>query len=688
MVRSSLAVLLSMGLVGSALAQEVPAGTAPAPAAPGESAFAPLPTTPRLWFEAGLLTVDGEGLEAYQVVVARAGRVVASSACAPGEGCAVTLPPGVAEDLARDPAGWTVALVSRRVEVQPGQPLPLPPREGAPAGLASPQVEVVFSEPLFAEQRLDTAKASWLLEPKFPEALDRVVCERVLCRRTEQGVFLLQPDPGAASVRLRYTLKPGFHRHVAGRFVSSESLALRLERCAIESPPWPLLAGVRHHRFYLVVPAECARPEHLEVRTTPPTGAWFRGEVEGDRPGSRVLEFSLDEVPRNVSALTVTLLEAEGGGRRIGSVRVPVASDFAPQQVRILVPGLGPVGFIPSNRDAIVRFGAASAAWLERLAVADRPGFYRVRREKDAYVLRGEPGVAGHVPLRIAYEPEDRPDSPRGRNAVAFFDTDGVYPVRTVNVPLPLLADEGSRFFEARCGPPESETVLTPGVLVRLAFERRETCRLVFSLDRVPPEAGVQRLRVSAGDLERVLSIEHSDRVLTVSIGAGDRKEYDLVTISVAHDMTGDHYTLGMDQRLGEEARFRVLLSDHYVRVSATTALPTGLFRFGQVGSGETVPISAGALLRLGYVQREGRDFPVTLEAGLFGTNLSGRADFSMVAGLGLGLPVLNPDTALQASFNIHAWFEFSPTRARAGQGGPAFLFGPSFTIGRISTTF
>lgn len=677
--------------VSGVLAQPAPSGV-PSPDPPPEPAWIRPPKAPRLWVEAALVTVDGDGLEPFQVVVMQADRVVAASACVPDEGCAVNLPPGAADGLARDPRGGTVALVSRRVLVEPGQPLALSRPDGTPATPAdfgATQVEVVLSDPLFPERRLDTAKDAWVLTPRIPAALDRVSCDRILCRRHDQGVTLLQPDPGAASVRVTYTLKPGFHRYLGGRLVSSETLALRLERCGIEPPGWPLLAGVRHQRLTLTVPAECARPERLEVRTTPPVGAWFRGEVEGARPGTRVLEVRLDEVPRDIPAITLTLLDAEDGGRRLGSVRVPVTSDFAPQQVRIVVPGLGPVGFIPSNRDALVRFGAADAAWIERLAVADRPGFYRARRQGDAFVIRGEQGVVGHVPLRIAYRPEGLADDPGTRTpAVAVFDTDVVYPVRTVNVPMPLVADAGSRFVEARCGPPGSDAVLTPGVLTRLAHERRDTCRLLFALDRIPPEAGVQRLRVRAGDHERILTLEHANGLLTVSVGAGDRREYDLLTLSVSHDMTGDHYTLGADQRLGEEARFRVLLSDDYVRVSATTALPTGLFRFGRAGSGATVPISAGALIRLGYVQRDGRDFPVSFEAGLFGTNLSGRADFSMVAGLGLGIPVLNPDTALQASFNIHAWFEFSPTRSRAGQGGPAFLFGPSFTIGRLSTTF
>ena len=58
------------------------------------------------------------------------------------------------------------------------------------------------------------------------------------------------------------------------------------------------------------------------------------------------------------------------------------------------------------------------------------------------------------------------------------------------------------------------------------------------------------------------------------------------------------------------------------------------------------------------------------------------------MGGLGLSIPVLNPDTSLQASFNIHAWLEYAPTGLSRDDSPWAFLFGPSFTVGRLSTTF
>ena len=99
------------------------------------------------------------------------------------------------------------------------------------------------------------------------------------------------------------------------------------------------------------------------------------------------------------------------------------------------------------------------------------------------------------------------------------------------------------------------------------------------------------------------------------------------------------------------------------------------------------MPISVGALTRVTFVRRDGRDFPIGLELGPFGTNLSDKPAFSLVGGLGLSIPVLNPGTVLQASFNFPAWVEYAPSRAGRGEPPVAFLFGPSFSVGRLATT-
>jgi hypothetical protein len=69
-----------------------------------------------------------------------------------------------------------------------------------------------------------------------------------------------------------------------------------------------------------------------------------------------------------------------------------------------------------------------------------------------------------------------------------------------------------------------------------------------------------------------------------------------------------------------------------------------------------------------------------------------------MVAGLGVSVPIGNPNQPTQAAINIHAWMAYS-LGTRTGQlldtrGQPtgsielspwAFVFGPSITVGNVA---
>jgi hypothetical protein len=265
-----------------------------------------------------------------------------------------------------------------------------------------------------------------------------------------------------------------------------------------------------------------------------------------------------------------------------------------------------------------------------------------------------------------------------------------LYAVKNLNLSIPLLGKDPSTssFVEVQCGQPGKHQLILVGTLNRIPFEARDSCRLIFHLDRMPKDAGQQRLRVEAGDFHQVITLSPGPGELIATIPAGTKNEFDPLTVTITHDLLSGHYTLLPRQSLGEALSYRILLSDRSFKISATTAMPTGMFRFSTKELSGSMPISAGALTRFTYVQDAGREFPLGLEVGLFGTNLSNTPDFSIVMGIGLSLPVLNQNTVLQASFNIHAWAEFAPTRLSRGDPSFAFLFGPSFSVGMLSTTF
>jgi hypothetical protein len=49
-------------------------------------------------------------------------------------------------------------------------------------------------------------------------------------------------------------------------------------------------------------------------------------------------------------------------------------------------------------------------------------------------------------------------------------------------------------------------------------------------------------------------------------------------------------------------------------------------------------------------------------------------------------VPIANRGSIAETSINLHAWFEFEPSRAFGnGEGSPfGFVFGPSITIGNV----
>lgn len=658
-----------------------------------------------VWFDARNAEFAPSRPGRGRLVAVLDGTVAASVVCAERESCLLDIAGPFWEAFATQPARAGLLWLPEAAEFPPGAPFPpllgLRPGSVGWSELRLTPERVVFNAPLVAEQALDTASPRHEIEVRFPEALDQVACDVAECRKTATGVRLFQVDPSAGRVRLNYTLRPRFFLQRDRKLLRADSVVLRLERCAIQAPlDVPLLAGVQNHRLFIKIPADClstSEPveDRLALRTRPVVRAFLRAEHPSGDPAVRLLEVQLERVPVGVEQLSLTLLERSGGTRRLGAVSLPVVSAFEPGRIRLEVPTVGPVDFIPNNRPARLTLAFEEARFYSDLTVEDRPGWYRSSRDADAWTLQGEPGSGGTVPLRLAYRPRAL-NAFLGRAAeepppeLALFDTQARFEVRTLNLVLPLVPERSQTgpIVEVECGPPGHSRLMVPGSLNRIPFPQRDSCRLVFHLSRIPPDAGLQRLRVQAGEFNQVITLAPGAGELVATVPPGERNEYDQLTVSVSHDLLSGHYTLLPRQSLGQDLRYRILLSDRSFRISATTALPTGLFRFSEKEITGAVPVSAGALGRVLYIQASGREFPLGLEMGLFATNLSNTPDFSIVIGIGLNLPVLNQNTALQASFNLHAWAEYAPTRLSRDLTPFAFLFGPSFSVGMLSTNF
>lgn len=671
-----------------------------------------MPTTLRAWIgpggwlpasesaatvlpESGMVEVRATSVDAYDLVAHRRGTVLARGECMGGRTCALQLDETLIGAWLRAASDVELQLWPHDVPADVGQSLPA--LHDGTAFLAREtwnvaSIRYALVHPLLQTRTIDGTAERTLFPVTVPMAVADVSCKFARCAMTPQGLEVYAVDPTSLRVQVRLELRPDVQRVVAGKLARSETFSLEVQRCAIRLPSdAPLLAGVSNHAYVLAVSKECVSGDlrELQIGTQPPTTAWVRGELQSRDRGYRAFEIVFAEVPERVGHLELLLRRADAVGTTLAAARVPIASDFQPVGIRLEANELGALDFIPRNRAAKLEIVFASPRWAKEITVVARPGFYTIG--DDGKSIRGAATGTGAVPLRLAYAPAALRELLGRRAPVAIFETAARFSVRTMNVPLPLTrpAAEGKGAIVRVACPGRGDTGVheirdvTPGRTVSIAYEDRFGCRLVLDRSAIPEEAGEQRLRVKAPGVDEVITLSGRPGTLEIAIPVGSREEFDAIDIVVAHEYTGAHYDFSPRQRLGADAAWHLILGDRSFRASVGTAMPTGLFRFDSAGGKGAVAFSAGGLARVSWLYKEGREFPIGLDVGVLGTSLSSDPQLSLVAGLGFSVPVLNANTSLQASFNLHAWVEFSPTR---NSGPIAFLFGPSFAVGRFST--
>jgi hypothetical protein len=141
-----------------------------------------------------------------------------------------------------------------------------------------------------------------------------------------------------------------------------------------------------------------------------------------------------------------------------------------------------------------------------------------------------------------------------------------------------------------------------------------------------------------------------------------------------------------------------MIMGTGHFRVYATSTIPTGLYRFGDKETSGLLALSFGVISRATWLDSEGHEGLLGLEAGVVGFGLTGDlattsqiplTQVGAIVGVGLAVPIAGAGTPTQASINLHGWFEERIAGNDANVGNPrAFIFGPSFSIGNIGTTF
>jgi hypothetical protein len=531
-----------------------------------------------------------------------------------------------------------------------------------------------------------------------PEVVRGAECSPARCEAAGGKLLVRGISSDVNSVDVRFSLAPKVVFQKKEGSDSKPTAHLAVLHCPMSVASGPPLRSVDGSRLVVRIEERCARDLSLL-------------EFEVDDTPVRVLESSVDagatyillEVGRlEKKSISIAALHSQGDGDVIALTH---ADTWLPPHVRasLEIPGHKNLDFIPNNRPT--RVHTPSVPSPGRLFVLPVDGVYHVD-EKDPALITGDADAAGLATLRFAYRVESLPGE-LAKTDLGVLTDPLERSVHEANLPAPIANTVFSSrpMVELICGPTLDGTRVIPAQTAHLDFSRRDDCRLVFHRERIQPEYGTQKLNLSievmsADGLPR--SEGHVAQTLTLRSGShpiyawvhGVTQQFDRVVIRLSHAADEAHYVGAAEIDTGSPAvKWTAIFGRGHARWYATTAIPTGLYRFGDAAHSGVLSLNFGIVSRLTWLDAEGHEGLLGLEAGIMAIGLSkdtGPSGASLtqigaVAGLGVSIPVANRASPTQASINLHGWLEEDITH-RDGGNRFAFILGPSISIGNIGT--
>ena len=624
----------------------------------------------------------------------------AATAAARDSWAITLLPPGTPADeamVAFDARGATVDLAGHRRQVG----------------------DLILSRLLPNDAAVEVRGDGGSLSLVHPEAVAAVRCEEVACSLVSGEVVVHSPPREMDSLELRLQLVPhvlwggapvsslsvvgsggsgGSVMAVVGAAGSAEAtFRIPIQRCPLTWASVPPLRGVASQLTVVRLGSGCRQPASLVFQIG---GQSVRPQDSLHDDNDLLVVLPLPRPPGDEVAVTALRGAEVVGAARIRSQALPSL------RLRLELPGLGPIDFLPTNRPVRALLPPLSAGG--QLVPVAQPGIYEVTHAVDGRIfLRAADEASGQVPIRLVYRDRSLPPTLR-TVTLAELDDSTDRSIKEAHVPVALGGGE-QPVAELICtGADGRARALVPGVVNKVAFQARDSCRLVLHRARLPVEAGEQKLRVavSVQAMDGASRNEAAvDQRLMLRPGSEPRQvfvrgataSFDRVVVRVAQEDDDAHYSVRLEESLGLPAlQWTVVMGASRWRLSATTAFPTGLFRVSAHDHSGILSLNSGVVLRLLSLGDDGRAWPVALELGTLWLNIAGDTTSSrvgqagLVAGLGFGVPIANLGRATQATVSIHAWAEYEVSRLFLPNAGSpwGFVFGPSLFIGDVGFNF
>ncbi len=657
------------------------------------------PSTVTWFVDEGRLELHGRGLAGSRLEVFHDGKRSADTCLAPTEdpathaqSCTFSVPRGLpanadATRMRLLPAG---AKIGDDVATYDARGRNLGPEDArvVPARMVVSRVEA-------ADAALDLGSGRIPLD--HPEAVASADCAGARCDRADDGVHVRSTGSIQGLLQSQLTVKLHLAPHVfLASGATDTSFSVQVLACPMRIVSGPPIRSADETRVALEVDPRCGDPRALKFTANGRAADRVAQTDDGHTVLLAVGRVESDEL----------VVLAMRDGATVGQARDKTKPLPSPHAVLELAGGQR-LDFVPTNRST--NLSVSEIDGPRRYVPLPEEGVYGVESDKGQLMIRGEADAVGMVSLRFAVRDPDLPGS-LAASDLALVVEPVERSLHAANVPVSLGSSAlgSDPIVELVCTEDDGVHRILPGDRTKIPFGARDGCRLVFHRERIPVEAGGQLLNleidVSGTDgtprpeahVAQPIILHHAATPRLAWI-KGVQQPFDKITVHLAHVVDEAHYVGADELRTGAPAaQWGILAGTGHARLYATTAIPTGLYRVSDTAHSGILALNFGALARLTWLDDEGHAGFLGFEAGIMGVGLANDQSLdhqsltqvATVSGIGLSVPIANRGNATETSVNLHAWYEFEPSRAIGGaQGNPSgFVFGPSISIGNVGT--
>jgi hypothetical protein len=563
----------------------------------------------------------------------------------------------------------------------------------------------VIAHLLPAAGSIDISSGTGQLALVHPLAAASVDCGLARCDLAD-GAVIVRGVPGLATqLTVQIKLAPRVYLQRGDKLDTAVTATLPLLHCPLTVASGPPLRDADETQILVKMDARCSRDARVRWTVGAEPAEVVRAVKVND---AFYVLLRLGRIATGNVTITAAGQDSEGGV--IGSVTSKTAAPPRPHAA-VELPGYGRIDFVPTNRDAVLAVSDPG----ERASLVPLPidGVYSVRDDKGRVLIRGDDRAGGLVSLRFAYRVDGLPPEFAGAN-VAVLTEQVQRPIREASVPasLGVTALRPLPIIEFVCqGAPGFARSISPGTAVRIAYEARDTCRVIVHQERVRPDEGPQEIvleiEVTKADGTKRAEASVDERVV-LRPGGEPRTfylksltaQFDHIVIRASHVIDDTRYVLSTAARQTlPSIQWSATVEGGRFRLYATVAIPAGLYRMNEPTGQLT--LNFGVLTRLTWLDSRGKEGLLGLELGLMGVGLIPQATsvadvprtLATVAGTGLRI-----ELGAGAAVGVHLWgaYEFRneysylarPNDPTSSTRAPrwALYFGPSISIGNAGT--